>query len=527
MLVIPVHSGCVAAPLDVNGDKESIMDQPVHSELDAHDRYQLEFKYDYELLAHKKTRYRIVTYIFLPQSLGINAYTYPPDEFYRSLQNYVRLKTPVFSLQELAEKPGSPLNRAQRILDDPDWLQHPNDGGLLITNFKFLRAILKDALDDCLETLAREADRSPHELADAAHFTGHLSELLMRTSIIVARYRDFAARINVAGVDARVLRSFRLTDESVSLVMEEVLTKAMMLLDKAQLRESRPDLVEQIAARVSAEQYYRRSQQYESVLNVNATDEQFLFRMSVLKKFTSSVLYLSNQVQREGTTLVQILYAIAAGISMIFATFVAFYFQQRYGNFTFPFFLALVIGYMFKDRIKEVMRGRSDSLLRSIVYDRRTIIKTLDGEHELGYLREKVNYVRETDVPLPVLTARNRQLITELDNDGQGEAVIRHEKLVVLKRHAFRHIYADAPEIQAVKDITRIDVRRFLRKMDDPTQVWHYLDGDKVRRERLPRVYYINFVQNYQAQSKAIQLQGHRFRARLTRKGIRGVEWLE
>ena len=142
------------------------MDQPVHSELDAHDRYQLEFKYDYELLAHKKTRYRIVTYIFLPQSLGINAYTYPPDEFYRSLQNYVRLKTPVFSLQELAEKPGSPLNRAQRILDDPDWLQHPNGGGLLITNFKFLRAILKDALDDCLETLALESDNSPRELAD-------------------------------------------------------------------------------------------------------------------------------------------------------------------------------------------------------------------------------------------------------------------------------------------------------------------------------------------------------------------------
>ena len=37
---------------------------------------------------------------------------------------------------------------------------------------------------------------------------------------------------------------------------------------------------------------------------------------------------------------------------MIFATGIAFAFQQKYGNFTIPLFVALVISYMLKDRIK-------------------------------------------------------------------------------------------------------------------------------------------------------------------------------
>ncbi|MBK8047218.1 MAG: hypothetical protein IPK16_08905 [Anaerolineales bacterium] len=43
----------------------------------VHDRYQLEMKLGYPLAPGKRTRYRIDTYFFAPQSLGVNAAAYP------------------------------------------------------------------------------------------------------------------------------------------------------------------------------------------------------------------------------------------------------------------------------------------------------------------------------------------------------------------------------------------------------------------------------------------------------------------
>ena len=128
---------------------------------------------------------------------------------------------------------------------------------------------------------------------------------------------------------------------------------------------------------------------------------------------------------------------------------------------------------------------------------------------------------------MPIQTLRNRQLLTELDNDGLGEQVIRYEKVVVLHKNALAHVYADAPEITALKDIMRFDIRPFLHKMDEPRERWSYLDGEDVRTIRLPRVYYVNFIQRYEMPDRRLPPAAERQRATLTRKGIRRVERID
>ena len=94
--------------------------------------------------------------------------------------------------------------------------------------------------------------------------------------------------------------------------------------------------------------------------------------------------------------------AMAAGLSMVFATLVAFYTQSRFGDLTFPFFIALVVAYMLKDRIKELGRYLFSAHLQTRLYDRRIDIRTQDGKQKLGVLREKMSFVNEADVPKPV-----------------------------------------------------------------------------------------------------------------------------
>ena len=76
---------------------------------------------------------------------------------------------------------------------------------------------------------------------------------------------------------------------------------------------------------------------------------------------------------------------------MIFSTGIAFYYQQIYGNFTLPFFIALVVGYMFKDRIKSSIGQLFISKASSFFYDYK--IKIKDHENNLiGITKDGVKY---------------------------------------------------------------------------------------------------------------------------------------
>ena len=134
-----------------------------------------------------------------------------------------------------------------------------------------------------------------------------------------------------------------------------------------------PQLEERFKEVLINEKVYREQQGY---LSVKADDpdgnSDFVFRASLLKKFTESDLYL-NATKRKNTFLVeQILYSLAAGAAMVVATLSSFFFQQRYGNFTLPFLIALVISYMFKDRLKDWLRLIFARRVSSKVFDTRT-----------------------------------------------------------------------------------------------------------------------------------------------------------
>jgi hypothetical protein len=142
----------------------------------------------------------------------------------------------------------------------------------------------------------------------------------------------------------------------------------------------------------------------------------------------------------------------------------------------------------------------------------------------LGFLREKVTYVAEDEAPPAITAQRNRNLITALDNEGQGERLICYTKEVVLHADAFRQIYTGGPQITGVTDIMRLDVRPYLRKMDDPTARWFYLQDGEVKTAQAAKVYYLNFVTAYTGDDRQPVEIIERTQVTLTRDGIKRVE---
>jgi hypothetical protein len=499
------------------------MDDAVHQRVRAHDQYQIEFKLDYQLSPARRTRYQITTYFFVPPSLAIRSDTYSKSEFYRDIQNYVRLQTPLFALNQLRTDPNSPLALLTTRLACEKAKCLAEAESEIIANLKFLRAILKSSLRLELRRIRRAYGRHSSEVGEPARAHSLVLQTLQEADAILTHFRRLGQSLLTLSPDHPILLAYQLADESLSLVYEEFLLSLFRLVSQTQ-GKANAELEQCIEKAVQGEVAYRQRTGYGALLQPEGENEAFLHRTSLLKKYASSVLYLSPTVEREGTALEQVLLAFAAGLSMIFATVVAFYFQLRYGEFTFPVFVALVVGYMFKDRIKESARSFFAHSLRHFVFDRRIIVRTRDGKQKLGYLREKLTYPSVRQVPPHVLALRNRNLNPELVNQNQDENVLCYTKEVVLRANAFRRMNTGGPQITGITDIMRYDVRPYLRKMDDPIERKYYLQHGKLGAARCQRVYYLNIISLYTSEGDQGFQRIERTRVALTRKGIKRIE---
>jgi len=169
--------------------------------------------------------------------------------------------------------------------------------------------------------------------------------------------------------------------------------------------------------------------------------------------------------KKQGSVLKQQLYySLAAGISMVFATAVAFSFQRTYGNFTMPFFVALVVSYMLKDRIKELGRYYFAHKSGSGYFDLKTKI-SLKGIN-FAKSKEAMDFIEEQKVPRAVLRKRGRPALSVNESNMHTESILLYRKLVTLDRKKLGKCSDYA--INGFHDIVRINFHHFTSMMDNP-----------------------------------------------------------
>ncbi|MCB8981767.1 MAG: hypothetical protein H6657_30540 [Ardenticatenaceae bacterium] len=500
--------------------------ETIQQSVKHHDQYQIEIKLDYELHADQKTRYQIATYFFVPQSLGITPQTYPRQTFYQDVQSHIRLKTPSLNLREFADGARSPLRNIEAIVRKPGWLGDTAVHNQLITQMKLLSAMLKSALREhfmLIERRVEEVQATPH---GKTHYLVHnlVDEFITESARVTQRYRSLLADFNLPHVPPAVFTAFLFTDESLSILIEESAVEMFQIVDEYLKKTNREDYKIALSELTLREAKYRKTRGFESILDPDGDNETYLYRASILKKYASSVLFLNTDVQPDGKYWEQLILSLAAGLAMVFATAVAFYFQLQFGNFTLPFFIALVIGYMFKDRIKEISRMMFAQRLENYLFDRRITIRTQDRQHRLGTLREKVRFIHEDDVPLSVLRARNRDHITEISNEGRGEYIICYTKEIELQIKNAEEILPGFPIITGVNDILRFDIRHFLKKMAEPVQERYLIQEGELVPLLCHKVYHVNLIARYKTMQPGINKENRHLRLILDQDGIRRLE---
>ena len=272
---------------------------------------------------------------------------------------------------------------------------------------------------------------------------------------------------------------------------------------------------------LDTENDYRRSMKYLCVEEESKDNNRaFVYRAGQLKKYIESNLYLPTHKRKNTVFLEQVAFSFAAGVSMVFATVVSFAFQQTYGNFTLPFFIALVISYMFKDRIKDLIRNYFANRLGSRFYD--FLITIRINTRKIGWCKEGFDFVSPEKLSRRVNETRARKSPLVI-NRGVEEQVIQYRKYVHLKQKELKRL--SSYPLSGINDIVRYNLKEFMRKMDNAQiPVYAHKSDNNYELVEGEKVYYLNFVIQCKYDN---QSEYKRYKICLNRKGIKEIITLE
>jgi len=484
----------------------------IHKNFEVHDHFHFEMKLDYWLKLNKSDHYQVDLFLFLPNALGLNHHSYPRGAFYEDIKNHVRLKTPELSLEQIASldegRPGRLLSDSVAVFKD----SAPTEELCRAVEYhtKMYVSITVKALHNrcstCLVDIAR-GDKSS---------TLKLIEEIDRGVALVRNLGDEIPGKCQSSEANRLPTVMSSADEYFTSEITQVFLKLLKAAEPGEneLHNALLDAIRQQSDHLTQKGFPQLD------ANTSGHDETVLFRRSIFKKFFRSPLFLTQHRQADGRLASQVAMGFAAGLSMIFATLIAFLAQQKFGNFTLPLFAALVVGYVFKDRIKELTKIYLEKWLSRRVSDSKTSFYDQDG-NRMGVCREMVRFVSADQVPRNILDLRNKDHLTEIANFWQAEKIIQYQKNVTLFRKPLKRANPGY-ETAAVNDIIRYNVHRLLLNMDEPEKELLALQNDSsVETVAGARVYKINLLLRLTGGANE---QFIRFRLILDRNGIRRME---
>ena len=476
-----------------------------------HDNFSVEFKFGYNCIEDGvKDKFSVNAWIFVPNSLDINPENYGKKQFYRDIKSNIRLITPVYLLRDIAQDTSLPLASLKRALEAV--VANPSTSALNAYEYqlKMFAAIYKSALRDHVTHLTG--------LKSLEHAEYLVEDYVTNARLVLNKFRALYKIIDVPTVTDKTRSYFRLSDEFMSHVVKLRTLRMIKYLDSETNTEAVSRFRKQFEKLIFDERDYMTAMGYEKLNGDHAHDRELVFHHGMLKKFIESELYITLDKKKDGVAVEQLYYSIAAGVAMIFATGVAWQTQVKYGNITWPLFIALVVSYMLKDRIKDLLRYYFAHKLGNKYFDKKANVAI--GDNKIGVIKEGFDFISRSKTPGVVMKMREQGSFVEDESRIFEEKIMLYRKHVELEDSALAQV--DEYPMKGINEILRLHLNRFTHKMDNPEVPVDTLDADgKLAIASIQKIYHVNIVFQLQHEGEA---EYHHFRITMTRNGVQAID---
>ena len=511
--------------------------QPVVVKARGTNSIELKFRYGVERnQLRRREDYSTDVHFFLPASFKINPSTYERPQFYRDAKIYFRADTPVMSAEQiLADSPASPLSRLRRMIGAAgrDDAARPD---AFVYESKMLGAIYKSLLRRVVgslnESVAEVGDSDPldpdaddvrpEEMADqideGTERWTPTESTVNSVHGIAKEFHQLTSQVTQCEAWAEVHEHCRMIDEHLSLLLEHYLG-ACLSDGPGEISPSSQEL--RIVDVISEEAEYRKSMAYPTTLPEEPEQsrlEEYVYREKMLKTYASEVLFLNVKSYDESKRAEHFLYAVAAGIAMVFATAIAFYAQSVFGGISATLFALLVVSYMIKDRLKDAFRSYFRRSVGGRFYDRKMNLYDANLHEKLARVRERVNFVSAKHTDEVVARGRNRGPFETRLSQTKPESHFVYHQSVTIKADSLRQVHE---RITGLADIVIVNLDRMLLHLANQTTKVPVVHGDSVIVHRSGRVYHLNVIVVSKDKSGRMI---NRFRLIVDRDGIKRIE---
>ncbi|MEN8115452.1 MAG: hypothetical protein ABFS16_00615 [Bacteroidota bacterium] len=477
----------------------------IKSKIKIHDKFSIVIDVTFDkIFKRKKSKYTTITYLFIPDSLNINNKTYPPTKFYNDSRLFLKYDTPNYNLDDIHSGEKSLLGNLER-----------NTGIFIKKRSHKNHSRVKDQVKMFATTFSSLVRTRTDSLIKKKKLSDtDINEFLNKTELILSEFRVIISTIKEAALED--INVVFYADEHMSNVVE---LQLMKLFNHLQKIEFKVQVLDKVVALINLEQNYKKQTSYDSPKDKNVKPEELLYKRNQLKKYIENVFFLQQDVRKDGTFLEQTLLALAAGLAMVFSTGIAFYYQQVYGNLTLPFFVALVISYMLKDRIKGLGSRLFVSKSSSLFYNFKVKI-TNSLNKRIGVIKENFAFVGINKLGPNIKKHRQKDLIVKMSLESLHEQVIQYKKKIYIHPKRFGDDLPDE-NIIGMTDVTRLNFHRFIQYMDDPKKDYILVKKGEVYNKVANKFYHINIIQKYYTEEG---IEFSRYRVIMNRNGIRRIE---
>lgn len=495
--------------------------------IDVHDRSQIELRNLLHLDgAHRPSSLEVDTYLFVPQSVGLNGQNYKRDQFYADTTALMRIDSAPQSLESLVdvESTSSPLRPIA------DALERFRTGDRVPSSIR-LAVHVKLFAYTMTQAVVQEIDRVVEHLdaGDRAAFSEALEGFLARAGRALAGFRSLRAAFwPFEPLCHHTFNSaLAIADEYMSLFLEERLA---LLVERIEGESGNfdgtafvPRTKETIRAFAAAEAAHRLKFGF----LIHAADkkslrEYYTYRRSLLKKSIHQALYLDARKVTKDAFIKNSVGAVGAALAAIWAwaTQLPATVADLPTNTKLAFFFGAVGAYVAKDRIKAATNEYLVDKFKR--FDKSSMIRGASLEEVglgmlSGRLEERMRFVPFEEVDELIrhirLQGRSGRFLSQA---ASQEEVIHYRKILSVDSAGGEAL----PEGYGMLDIFRLNIRHFLSRLDDPTESVCYFDVDKKNfaRSKLPKVYHVNVVVRLKANDGPEHFE--HFRMILDKKGI-------
>lgn len=517
-----------------------------------HDRLQFQADFDVDLTPshafEAQKSYRIDTYLFLPKNMGVHRDNFTRDQFYTSMTNYMRIRTPTPPETEVGQ---GMIPSADRYFEVHlvTHLRQPLEA-LVVQDVKlfgcYLNAQLKKARSYLLELMRKQPSNLGHRLRLLEKF---IVRLLQTLSEFRLRYMS-RVRHQAYLMEHEVRKAFLLVDEYLSYRIEATLIYMFQRLDGHAHNPEGQAVAHLLETALASEMDYRTSEDIIQLSNQTREDlrETYYYRLGLLKKYVSDVLYLQQTNVRKDKAYRNLVAAAGAAVAAFWAGLVdlqRFYWMSKpaeglpFSDFGIRFFLIVVIGvvaYIFKDRIKESSREYFYERLKQNLpdFEFEMIYRYYDHaarsakELKIGKSRQYMRFITKSACPPEISYVRELGHHSDLDPE-RSEHVLHYSQHLQLDTLTIRQT---SEQIHTLRNIMRMSINPLLEKLDNPDKNLRYYDPEQgIAMIKAPKVYHVNLVFRYASSSRdsrgdwePAQVEFERIRLILDKQGIQRIE---